>query len=124
MSKEIGFYKISLDKKLDEVRKGLLNDPLLHDAILYHSDQLAENDIETWLVEKNMIVTEEGYKVAMYEEDNTGVFHKYIDMCGSAIQNLIALIEEKNLSRYFSSDDLKIAREIIRIHLKRKEKDD
>lgn len=47
MSKEIGFYTIPLKHDIEEVRKGLSDDPLLQDAIIYHSDQLAEEDIET-----------------------------------------------------------------------------
>lgn len=121
MSKDIGFYTIPLKHPIEEVRKGLSDDELLHDAIVYYVDQLAEKDIETWLIEKNMAVTEDGYKIALPKKEETPIIDKYMDLCEKTIVHLMTLIGEKNLAKYFAPDELKVAREIIKIHKSRNE---
>jgi len=61
------FYGAPLDIPLAEVEAGLIDDELLHFAIKSYSKELALSDIETFKIDRNMIVTEEGYKLAYRE---------------------------------------------------------
>lgn len=73
-----------------------------------------------------MIVTEVGYKVAMYKEDKeeSSITNQYIDMCEKTISHLITLIFTKKLEKNFSSKVLKDAIKIRNINIKRKEEND
>ena len=46
----------------------LIDDEILHEAIIRYREDLKKENIETWITIKNMIVTEDGYKVALDEE--------------------------------------------------------
>ena len=63
------FYSAPLSVPLEEVEAVLEDDPLLHFAIKKYSKELAKEDIETFKVDRNMIVTEDGYKIAFRESD-------------------------------------------------------
>lgn len=62
------FYSTPLSEKLEDMKAALLEDLVLHEAIKWYSQELAKEDIETFMIDKNMIVTENGYKFALREE--------------------------------------------------------
>lgn len=62
------FYGAPLDIPLAEIEAGLIDDEVLHFAIKSYSKELALLNIETFKIDRNMIVTEEGYKLAYREE--------------------------------------------------------
>ena len=62
------FYTIPLKIKMEELESVLIDDEILHEAIIRYREDLKKENIETWLTNKNMIVTEDGYKVALDEE--------------------------------------------------------
>lgn len=62
------FYSTPLTEKLEDMKAALLDDPILHEAIKWYSNELKKEDIETFMIDKNMIVTESGYKFALREE--------------------------------------------------------
>ena len=68
MSDKIIFYDVDFSVKLEEMQEFLVDDEKLIKAILWYKDKLEKENIETWLVDKNMIVTEQGYKLAVTEE--------------------------------------------------------
>lgn len=65
----VAFYQSPLSVPLAEVEAVLVDDPLLHHAIKEYSKELAKEDIETFKIDRNMIVTENGYKIAFRESD-------------------------------------------------------
>ena len=68
MSDKIIFYNVDFNVKLEEMQEFLVDDEKLIKAILWYKDKLEKENIETWLVDKNMIVTEQGYKLAVAEQ--------------------------------------------------------
>ena len=62
------FYTIPLKIKMEELESVLIDDEILHEAIIRYREDLKKENIETWITNKNMIVTEDGYKVALDEE--------------------------------------------------------
>ena len=62
------FYTIPLKIKMEELESVLIDDEILHEAIICYREDLKKENIETWITNKNMIVTEDGYKVALDEE--------------------------------------------------------
>ena len=62
------FYTIPLKIKMEELESILIDDEILHEAIIRYREDLKKENIETWITNKNMIVTEDGYKVALDEE--------------------------------------------------------
>ena len=62
------FYTTPLSEKLEDMQVALLDDPVLHEAIKWYSKELEKENIETFMTDKNMIVTEDGYKFALREE--------------------------------------------------------
>ena len=62
------FYTIPLKIKMEELESVLIDDEILHEAIIRYREDLKKENIETWITIKNMIVTEDGYKVALDEE--------------------------------------------------------
>ena len=68
--KLVVFYSRDLGLPYDKIKFALDDDKDLHLAIVEYSKfLLKERNIETFQTEKNIIVTEEGYKVAMYYEE-------------------------------------------------------
>lgn len=65
----VSFYHSPLSVPLEEVEAVLVDDPLLHHAIKEYSKELEKDNIETFKIDRNMIVTEEGYKIAFREGD-------------------------------------------------------
>lgn len=65
----VAFYQSPLSVPLEEVEAVLTDDPLLHHAIKEYSKELAKDNIETFKIDRNMIITEEGYKIAFRESD-------------------------------------------------------
>ena len=70
-----------------------------------------------------MIVTEAGYKVAIYKEDKeeASITNQYMDLCERVVSHLVTLIETRKLTQHFSKDVLEKANVIKGIHVKRKE---
>lgn len=68
MSDKIIFYNVDFNVKLEEMQEFLVDDEKLIKAILWCKDKLEKENIETWLVDRNMIVTEQGYKLAVTEQ--------------------------------------------------------
>ena len=68
MDTKIIFYNIDFNVKIEEMQEFLSDDKNLNKAILWYKEKLEKDNIETWLVDKNMIVTEQGYKLAVTEE--------------------------------------------------------
>ena len=68
MDTKIIFYNIGFNVKIEEMQEFLSDDKNLIKAILWYKEKLEKDNIETWLVDKNMIVTEQGYKLAVTEE--------------------------------------------------------
>lgn len=68
MYTKIIFYNIDFNVKIEEMQEFLSDDKNLIKAILWYKEKLEKDNIETWLVDKNMIVTEQGYKLAVTEE--------------------------------------------------------
>ena len=68
MSDKIIFYDVDFSVKLEEMQEFLVDDEKLIKAILWYKDKLEKENIETWLVDRNMIVTEQGYKLAVTEQ--------------------------------------------------------
>ena len=64
---KVVFYNVALTYNIEELRETLIDDPLLLKAILWYKEKLEKEGIEVWLQEKNMLVTESGYKVALTE---------------------------------------------------------
>lgn len=67
---DIPIYSIPLSIKkesLIELREQLSDDITLHDTIVQYSKILEKQDIETWEIDRNLIVTEDGYKIAIYD---------------------------------------------------------
>lgn len=62
------FYTIPLKIKMEELKSVLIDDEILHEAIIRYREDLKKENIETWITNKNIIVTEDGYKVALDEE--------------------------------------------------------
>ena len=62
------FYNVALTYNIEELRETLVDDPLLTKAILWYKEKLESEGVEVWLQEKNMLVTESGYKVAWTED--------------------------------------------------------
>lgn len=59
---------LSTEKEtLDKLKDYVEGDENLNKLILEYKDELAKKDIETWVVDRNMITTEDGYKIALYE---------------------------------------------------------
>ena len=62
------FYHVPLSTPLSEVEKALDDDPILNSAIQHYSKELWDKEkIETFKLDRNMIVTENGYKLAFIE---------------------------------------------------------
>lgn len=114
MSKDILFFTIPLEMDVEKLRAGLQDVEELNKAILEYSDKLAEDDIETWVVEKNLIVTEDGYKVAMYSEEVAEI--PYEEKCEVIIKHLITLITKNDLQRFFSGEVLNDALHVKNIY--------
>ena len=68
MDTKIIFYNIDFNVKIEEMQEFLSDDKNLNKAILWYKEKLEKDNIETWLVDKNMTVTEQGYKLAVTEE--------------------------------------------------------
>lgn len=63
------FFTIPLNVSLSEVSQTLFDDPLLSTAIQEYSKELWQTkQIETFKLDRNMIITEDGYKIALKEE--------------------------------------------------------
>lgn len=62
------FYSTPLSEKLENMKSALLEDPVLHEAIKWYSNELDKENIETFMIDRNMIVTEDGYKFALRED--------------------------------------------------------
>lgn len=62
----INHYPLSKDK--EEVFKSIIDDDDLSKIIEDYKENLAKNDIETFDTIKNIIVTEEGYFCATWDE--------------------------------------------------------
>lgn len=61
------FYGAPLSIPLQEIEAGLIDDEVLNFAIKSYSEELALSNIETFKIDRNMIVTEDGYKLAYRE---------------------------------------------------------
>ncbi len=77
MEKEVAIYSVPLEaikkERLQELRDMLLDDKSLNKVITEYSVELAKEDIETWEIDRNLIITEAGYKMALFaEEENDG----------------------------------------------------
>ena len=63
------FFSIPLNVPLAHISPTLFDDPILATAIQAYSKELWQTDqIETFKLDRNMIITEDGYKVALTEE--------------------------------------------------------
>lgn len=63
------FFTIPLSIPLTHISSTLFDDPILSTAIQAYSKELWDTDkIETFKLDRNMIITEDGYKVALTEE--------------------------------------------------------
>lgn len=118
---EVELYKIPLSNKIEDIRAGLINDPRLEQVVRDYAEELAKQDIETWLYDRNMIVTEKGYIVAIFKEEKSllGTQDNYIEMCEKVIHHLISTIQINKLYEYFNKDILNDAL-LIRSMLKNK----
>jgi 5'(3')-deoxyribonucleotidase len=115
----IDIYKIPLGIPIDDVRRGLIKDERLEANIIQFADELKEEDVETWIYEKNMIVTENGYYVSVYREEISNDT-KYIELCERTIKHLIGIIQVKQLQSHFNPEVLKDAYTIKNIHTNKK----
>ena len=72
-SKEVTilFYSIPLHVELDKMELVLSPDKVLNEAVIEYSKQLAAQDIETFKTDRNMIITEGGYKIAVYGKEES-----------------------------------------------------
>ena len=69
---EIEIYSIPLSapkEKIAELRELLIDDKNLNMVIKEYSLKLKVDNVETWEVDKNLIIAETGYKVALYVND-------------------------------------------------------
>lgn len=63
------FYNVALTYNIEELRETLVESELLTRAISWYREKLESEGVEVWLQEKNMLVTESGYKVAWPERE-------------------------------------------------------
>lgn len=103
---EIQFYKIPLSERIEEIRKTTFKNDILHKAIVEYSEELAQDNIETWVVENNMIVTESGYIVALFKDESNmvGSQTEYLDTCEKVVEHLISRIQFHKLYNYFDKE--------------------
>lgn len=64
--KLILFFTVPLKEPIANIESVLVDDKILHEAIKTYSKQLEQDKIETFKLDRNMIVTEDGYKLAIY----------------------------------------------------------
>lgn len=69
MEIDILIISCPLSIKKEVVYSALKDDELLINEIIKFSDYKANNGVETFKQRLNMIVTEEGYYLAVYEDD-------------------------------------------------------
>jgi len=63
------FFTVPLNVPILEINKTLFEDDILSDAIQKYSKELWDTkQIETFHLDRNMIVTEDGYKIALTED--------------------------------------------------------
>ena len=68
MDRKIAFVGIELSNSLDRIEPMLTEDKMLEAAIKWYSEKLyKEDNIETFRFLKNMIITETGYKAALFD---------------------------------------------------------
>ena len=65
---KVVFYSVPLSVDINVIEEALLDDPILHEAVKIYSEELRMQNIETFKIIKNMIVTETGYKIAIRQE--------------------------------------------------------
>ena len=95
---------LPLTTSFDEVKKMTIEEDTLNKAIQDYSSKLAEQDIETWVIEHNMIVTEKGYYIALFaeeEQDFNNNKDKYIELCERTVKHLIGIIIKRKLHENF-----------------------
>ncbi|MDA3854653.1 MAG: hypothetical protein PF569_00230 [Candidatus Woesearchaeota archaeon] len=69
MDRKVAFVSFELDNPIEKMNTILAEDEFLTGAIEWYSDKLFnESGIETFSQTKNMIVTEDGYKIAVFSE--------------------------------------------------------
>lgn len=67
MNKEIYCFPLNTEKvAVTAIREFMEEDKELEEYITTYSEMLKKDDIETWERDKNMIVTEKGYYIAVY----------------------------------------------------------
>ena len=110
--KKINFYQIPLKIELEEVMKGRIEDSLLHRAAKEYSEELAAQNIETWVTEGNILITEGGYIVALYDEESLKEpedqfapnEEKYINALERIVKHFLGVTMAKKLQGYFSPE--------------------
>ena len=69
MTRTVIIFALPINTPKDDIIYVTNSDEVLHREIKIYSNELKAKDIETFKIEKNYIITEEGYKVALYEDE-------------------------------------------------------
>ena len=69
MESKVLFFTVPLSVKVTEMEKILDSDPILSQAIIEYSYYIKDQGIETFKTDRNMIITETGYRLALHEKD-------------------------------------------------------
>ena len=74
--REISFFEISLSTPYEALKNLILDDKILTEKMLEFSNKLKKDNIETFKIDKNMIVTEKGYNFCIYSDDIDSLLQK------------------------------------------------
>lgn len=74
--REISFFEIALSAPYNELQHLIVDDKILTEKMLQFSNKLKEDNIETFKIDKNMIVTERGYNFCIYSDTIDSLFKK------------------------------------------------
>ena len=75
MLRTVLFLSAPLSLSLDKIQPALVDDEFLHKVIVERSKELANEDIETFYTEKNMIVTQKGYEMVIFNPDEEPIIY-------------------------------------------------
>lgn len=74
--REISFFEISLSAPYEALKNLILDDKVLTEKMLEFSNKLKKDNIETFKIDRNMIVTESGYNFCIYSDDIDSLLQK------------------------------------------------
>ena len=80
MMVDVVIYSVGLENPIEEVEEVLLDAEVLCKAIEDYSKYLRTQGIETFKRDRNMIVTETGYKIAIYADKQQAVVETSIGL--------------------------------------------